>query len=208
MSDRNDTRQLLSEVNDPMSGSAAIAGTWGDPSAPSDDDPAHLLRFPGGFDYSGGMFAELADAGAPQAHPGILPLRTDLDIHSYETVHEATHRRYEPPQVVPVNQAAAGFTLIAPPTGGLHYIKVLGVYLTLDAAGTLRFVQGDSFGNNNAPMTGNMNLGGAAVPPLALPMAEIPNPWFFTSPDQALGIFTAVGKAQGWVVICNSPYDA
>ena len=68
-------------------------------------------------------------------------------------------------------------------------------------------MQGDAFGNVNAAMTGNINLGGAAVPALYLPVVDPPNPHLFTSPDQALGIFTVTGKAQGWLLCCNSPYD-
>lgn len=202
------TESALPALNDPLSANAGEAGTWANPGQPDTETPAQVP--PSGFDYSGGMFvAPFADANALiEPHPLLFPARTDLDLHSYETPHEATHRRYEPPFTVAVNQAAAGFTLIAPPTNGLHYIKILGCYLTLDAAGTLRWVQGSMDGTNVAAMSGNLNLGGAATPPLALPIAEVQNPWHFTSPDQALGIFTVTGKAQGWVVCCNSPYDA
>lgn len=198
-------------VNDPLTMAAVGAGTWGDPSHPNHDEefPAELA--PAFYDYSEGMFVQTIpdDANAmPIIDPALLRVRTDADLRSYETPHEATHRRYEPPFTVPVNQAAAGFTLIAPPTGGLHYVKVLGCFLTLSAAGTLRFVQGSMDGTNVAAMTGNIALGGAATPPLQMPMSEIPNPWLFTAPDQALGIFTATGLAQGWVICCNSPYDA
>lgn len=194
---------------DPLTTNSGTAGEWSMPGQPDVTTPAELG--PQGYDYSAGMFNVLPDAEADaivNLHPGLLRARTDFDLRSYELPHEATHRRYEPPYVVPVNQAAAGFTLIAPPTSGLHYIKVLGCFLTLDAAGTIRFVQGSMDGLNLAAMTGNMNLGGAAVPALAIPVSEVANPWLFTSPDQALGIFTATGKAQGWVVCCNSPYDA
>lgn len=203
-------RHGLPAINDPMTMNEAASGEWGLPSVPAVDGGAELA--PELYDYSAGMFvgipAQEADALAADQHPELIRLRTDLDIHSYEAPHEATHRKYEPPFTVPINQLAAGFTLIAPAINGLHYIKILACYLTLDAAGTLRFVQGDAFGNVNVPMTGNMNLGGAAVAPFQLPMAEIANPWHFTSPDQSLGIFTVTGKAQGWVVCCNSPYDA
>jgi hypothetical protein len=57
-------------------------------------------------------------------------------------------------------------------------------------------------------MSGAINLGGAAVPALTLPMAPIENPWHFTSPDQAFGLVTATGKAQGWVVWCYAPFDS
>lgn len=196
-------------ANDALTQNAGAAGEWGLPSQPDVDSPAQVP--PVFFDYSAGMFAGGDGQDADMYAGGgaaLLARRTDFDLHSYETAHEATHRRYEPPFTVPVNQAAAGFTLIAAPTNGLHYVKILGAYLTLDAAGTLRWVQGSMDGTNVAPMSGNLNLGGAAVAPLQLPVAETQNPWHFTSPDQALGIFTTVGKAQGWVVCCNSPYDA
>jgi hypothetical protein len=203
--------EKLGQVNDPLEANDGAAGRWSLPSAPG-VPPQEAVILPQLYDYSAGMFAPgvttvEADAVPADLHAHLLARRTDLDLHSYETPHEATHRRYEPPFVVPVNQGAAGFTLIAPPTNGLHYIKVLGCFLTLDAAGTIRFVQGDAFGNSNAPMTGNMNVGGAAVPAFALPTVDPPNPHLFTSSDQALGIFTVTGKAQGWVICCNSPYD-
>lgn len=200
--------ETLPPVNDPLTAHALGAGTWGEPF---DGDPAQpAVLAPQRYDYSGGMFVQpLDDANAAAiVDPALLRVWTDADLRSYETPHEATHRRYEPIFTVTVNQAAAGFTLIAPPTNGLHYIKVLGCFLTLSAAGTLRFVQGPASGTGAVPMSGDLALGGAATPPLALPMAEIANPWHFTSPDQALGIFTTVGLAQGWVICCNSPYDA
>lgn len=206
-----DPNALLHEVNDPLSTVAGGAGEWGLPSQPDTVSPAHVP--PELFDYSKGIFAGLndtkADAVPGTLHPDVLALVTDYNLRgTYETPHESTHRRVEPPFTVPINQAAAGFTLIAPTTMGMHYIKLLGCFITLDAAGTLRFVQGSNDGTNVAPMTGNMNLGGAAVPALFLPMVKPDNPHHFTSPAQALGIFTATGKAQGWAVYCNAPYDS
>lgn len=196
-------------TNDPLTMHIDDAGDWGLPSQPDTETPARLA--PSFFDYSEGMFVAGDDQDANEfatVNPKMLARRTDLDLKSYETPHEATHRRYEPTYRVDVNQAAAGFTLIAPPTGGLHFVKVLGCFLTLTVAGTFRWVQGSMDGTNVAPMGGNLSLGGPAVPPLQLPIADIPNPWLFTSADQALGIFTTVGLAQGWVICCNSPYEA
>lgn len=189
------------------------AGRWGLPTDPPTElDPgAELL--PGGYDYSGGMFVtspQVDDDAIPGTyHPEIVGVHmVGIPPGIYRIPHEATHRRYEPPIQVPINQSAAGFTLVAPPTNGLHFIKVIAAFLTLDAAGTLQFTQGDIGGVTKTPMSGTINLGGGSASPLQLPMVDIQNPWLFTSPDQALGIVTATGKAQGWIVICNSPYDS
>lgn len=197
-------------ANDPLTMAAVEAGVWGDPTSPDHlQQPAHVP--PSTYDYSAGMFVGIPGAEA-DAMPGVLhpiPVRRRSDVpRSYETPHESTHRRYEPPFTVAVAQTAAGFTLIAPPKMGLHYLKVIGCSITLDAAGTLRFVQGSMDGLSIAAITGDMNTGGAAAPPVYLAPADISTPWFFTSPDQALGIFTVTGKAQGFVTCCYSPYEA
>ncbi len=197
----------------PLTLHAVGAGRWGSPSDPPTElDPgAHLLP---GYDYSAGIVHDGTEVQDDDALPGSYDPKL-IGVHTvgippgiYRTPHEATHRRYEPPIIVSVNQSAAGFTLLAPPLGGLHFVKLLAAFLTLDAAGTVRFVQGDSGGVNQIAMTGNIGLGGAAVSPLQLPQAEVANPWLFTSPDQGLGIFTVTGKAQGWVIVANSPYDS
>lgn len=196
-------------ANDPLTEHAAEAGEWGMPVDVVADQEASLP--PNLHDYTGGIFVgvphDKADAMPGLLHP--IPLRVRSDVPpSYQVPHEATHRRYEPPFVVPVAQAAAGFLIIAPPKNGLHYLKVIACNLTLDAAGTIKFVQGSMDGLSTADLSGAMNTGGAAAPPVLLPPSEISTPWFFTSPDQALGIFTVTGKAQGFVTCCYSPYEA
>lgn len=183
--------------------------TWGLPS-----DEGELGQHEGGvpvpFDYAAGILVghgEDADAQAARANAHLIRARVDAP-RQFELPHEATHRRFEPPRVVPIAQVAAGFTLLAAPNQGLHYVKLIACYITLDAAGTLKFVQGDSAGTSTADMTGALAMGGAAAAPLQLPPAELANPWLFTAPDLALGIFTATGKAQGWAVFAYSPYDA
>lgn len=182
---------------------------------PSDEglvgqEPAELPG--GGFDYSGGMFVghgEDGDAQAPPAHPHLIRARVDAP-KSFELPHEATHRRYEAPVVVQINQSAAGFSLLLPDRG-LHYVKLISLVLTLDAAGTLKFVQGPADGTGIAAANGPGDISGSI--PLAtnggfvLPPAPIETPWLFTAPDQALSIFTVTGKAQGFAVCCYSPYD-
>lgn len=200
----------LHDVNDSLSYAAGEAGTWGNPGEPDHmQQPAHIP--PSGYDYSAGMFVGVPGAEA-DAVPGMLhpiPLRRTSDVPpSYQTPHEATHRRYEAPATQPVAQAAAGFTLIAPPKMGLHYIKVLSCDITLDAAGTFKFVQGSMDGLSLADVTGAIAMGGAAAPQFSLAPADISTPWFFTSPDQALGVFTVTGKAAGFVTYCYSPYEA
>jgi hypothetical protein len=183
----------LHDVNDPLTANAGEAGTWGNPTGPDAmQQPAHLPLE--GFDYSAGMFVgtpgQEADAiPVPLAPHVVAKLQTDVPP-SYQTPHEATHRRYDAPFPVAVNQAAAGFTLIAPPKMGLHYLKVLACFITLDAAGTLKFVQGSQDGLNLGDISGAMNAGGASAPPIQLAPADVSTPWFFTSPDQGLGIVT------------------
>jgi hypothetical protein len=195
---------------DPFTGHSVGAGRWGSPSDPPTElDPGAML--PAGYDYSAGMLVGAPDrdddAMPGQWHPHLIGLHTvGIPPGIYRVPHEATHRRYEPPIQVPVAQAAAGFTLIAPPTKGLHFVKVLGCFLMLSAAGTIKFVQGDSGGISTADMSGAATFVGNGG--LVLPVADIANPWLFTSPDQALGIFTTGSPAAGWVLVCNSPYDS
>lgn len=198
---------------DPMTGiGGGEVGVWSLPSEPDVlDDPGAQLP-PGGFDYSAGMLAGVpateADAWAPPLSPHLIRVRTDLPA-SYEMPHEALHRRYEPPLLVAVNQTGAGFTLLGPPIQGLHFIKLLAAQLTLSAAGSLKFQQGGTAtGVGAADLTGALAMGGAAVAPLSLPPAPTHEPWLWTSSDQGLGLFTATGLAQGWVVICYSPYES
>jgi hypothetical protein len=195
--------------NDPLTANqVADESTW---SLPSDEGlvgqhPAQLP--PLQFDYAAGILVghgEEADA-QPISHPHLVGALTNAP-HSFELPHEATHRRYEPPFIVPVNQAAAGFTLIAA-ARGLHFAKVIAAQLTLDAGGTFKWVQGSNDGTSTGDLSGALSMGGAATSPMSLSPADLQNPWLFTAPSQALGIFTATGKAQGWVVVCYSPYDS
>lgn len=203
-------KQGLPFINDDLSAHNRDAGRWSNPVQPDQmQEPASLP--PSGFDYSAGVLVGVpgteADAMPGVMHPVKLLRRTDVP-NSYEVPHEATHRRFEPPFTVAVNQAAAGFSLLAPPKMGLHYLKVIAALLTLDAAGTLRFVQGSSDGLVIADLSGNMALGGANNGELTLAPADLSTPWFYASPDQALGVFTVTGKAQGFVTMCYSPYEA
>ena len=200
---------------DPLDANVGGAGAWGLPSTEGIDgqlagqSPTMLRRPqpPTGDNYADGIFVgapddAVADPAWPPAH--LIGAATDAP-RAYEAPHEATHRRYEPVLSVPINQAAAGFTLIAPTRIGLHYVKLIACVLTLDAAGTLRFVQGSNDGTNVAPMSGDMAFG--ASQGFVLPPAELQNPWAFTAPDQGFGLFTVTGKAQGFVLVCYSPYD-
>lgn len=211
---------VLAETDlDPLTMHSIGAGRWSLPSEPLTElDPGAVMP-PSGYDYSYGILSGVSpnEADALPAGYRVAGVLHEAGIPQgiYQTPHEATHRRFEPIQRTPIAQLAAGFTLIAPPNQGLHFIKLLGCFLTLDAAGTIKWVQcGDSGGAgvsaaaSPADMSGLMNLGGAATPPLALPMADIANPWNFTSPDLAFGLFTVTGKAQGWVTWCYSPYDS
>jgi hypothetical protein len=197
---------------DPLGNASHAAGVWGNPTlspAGIQDVPAHL---PGdyGAEYASGFVRGLVtpfqgDDTTYAQPPARLIARTDYERKTWEAPHEATHRRYDPPRMVNISQTASGFSLLLPTNPGLHYIKLIACMITLDAAGTLQFVQGDNAGLSTAPISGTMNLGTAGG--FVLPPAEIATPWLFTSSDLALGIFTVTGKAQGFAVVCYSPYD-
>lgn len=193
---------------DPLDAHVGDAGEWG---LPSDEglrgqQPAALA--PSGYDYSGGVLVgHTLDANAqpslPAAH--ILGAVTDAP-RAYEMPHEATHRRYEPLLRTSIAQAAAGYTSIAVPIG-LHYVKMIAVCLTVDAAGSIKFQQGGDpvAGTGASDMTGAITLaqnGGFVLPP-----AELPNPWLYTAPDLPFGLFTVTGKANGWIMWAQAPYD-
>jgi hypothetical protein len=92
--------------------------------------------------------------------------------------------------IVAVSQGAAGTTSIVTGVAGKK-VYVFGIYLSLDAAGTLKFseVAGD--------LSGTINSGGAAAPPIAA-FAQHPILWTSTAGED-LKVVTATGKAQGWI---------
>lgn len=191
---------------DPLSTDSGIAGTWSEPMQPLHDHGAQLPRET--FDYSKGLLVGPdvdADALPQVAHPGLIRVRTDLPP-SYEQPHEATHRRFEPPRIFPIAQAAAGFTVVAPTLMGLHFVKLIALVVTLDAAGTIKFVQGSNDGTLTGDLSGAMAV--ATNGQLVLPPADLSTPWVFTASDQAFGIFTVTGKAQGFAVCVYSPYES
>lgn len=182
--------------------------TWGLPSQEGElgQHPGVILT-PTSEQYAEGIFVgHDLEADAQPYAPASHNVRARVDVpHSFELPHESTHRRYEPPFMVPISQAAAGFTLLVPPKMGLHYVKVLAVVLFMSAGGTLKLVQGSTDGTSTADVTGAMPI--AANGGFVLPPAELANPWFFTAPDQALGLFTVTGLAAGYMLAAYSPYD-
>lgn len=133
---------------------------------------------------------------------GLLHLHQHVEQPSYELPHEPAHRRWQPLQYTSISQSAAGYTLIGSPTGGIHYVKLIAVVLTLDAAGTIQFVGGNGLSTDPA-LTGTLNIatnGGFVLPP-----APLENPWLALSPNLTLGLVSAVGKAQGFVAWAQSP---
>lgn len=92
--------------------------------------------------------------------------------------------------IAAVAQGAAGTTTLVTP-GAAQKVYVTGMYLTLDAAGTLKFTE------TAGDLTGVMNLGGASASPLAA-FAQHPILWTSTA-GEALKITTVTGKAQGWI---------
>lgn len=206
---------MADNPNDRMSAHVLDAGVWGDPSQPLDDPGALGATIEQTtFDYSGGVLVGPGQDEVATAPPisGLFRERTDNPL-SYEAPHEATHRRYEPPIIIPIAQAAAGYLKLLAPFA-LHFVKIIAANITLDAAGTLKFVQGPADGtgvsaaSSPADLCGAMAMGGAATPPLNLPPAETATPWLFTSSDQALGLFTVTGKAGGWIMVVQAPYES
>lgn len=198
-------------ANDELTVHAEGAGEWGQgaPSTAETDDVSASLP-PQGYDYSAGMFnlvaADQADAIPGSLHPDVVAkLATAQPARTFETIHEATHRRYDSPFTVAISQSAAGFTKLVPPKPGLHFIKVLACLVTLDAAGTIKFVQGDEAGLTTADVSGAIPV--SANSGFSLSPARIETPWFFTTPDLALGIFSVTGKASGFITCCYSPFD-
>lgn len=156
-----------------------------------------------------------AAVGSPDSHVehdhGLAELFHHSTAHARtatprsEFPHEPTHRRYEHPRITNINQAAIGYTQVAVPNG-LHYVKILGTFITLAAPGSIQFVQGSGTATD-ASRTGAINI--AANGGFVLPVSSTETPWLFFSPDQAVG-FVTVGTgafAQGWIVWTQSPAD-
>lgn len=89
-----------------------------------------------------------------------------------------------------VAQGAAGATNLVTP-GSTQKVYVTGIFLTLDAAGTVKFTE------TAGDLTGAMACGGAAAPPLAFSDTH-PILWTSTA-GEVLTLTTATGKAQGWI---------
>ena len=91
---------------------------------------------------------------------------------------------------VSVNQVAAGSTILAAASAGQRH-KVIGVLLTMSAAGTLKLV--DDVGD----LTGPMDIGAAGgfvVPTSNYPFAQ-------TAVNSALRVVTTLGAARGSLII-------
>lgn len=95
-------------------------------------------------------------------------------------------------QRVSIAQGAAGSTdLLAAQAGQRIYI--VGAFIDLDAAGTLKFQSGGATDIDGAiPIASN---GGFVLPP------DIANPWNYTKVGEKLNIVTATGKAFGHVLV-------
>lgn len=124
-----------------------------------------------------------------------------------EIAHPATHRQWQHPRRIRVSQAAAGFTAIATPMQGLHYVKLLGAFLAADAAGTIEFYEGAGL---NAGTTG-VDASITGLIPIAtnggfvLPVTSVENPWLWTEVGKTLSINTVTSKVSGWILYCDSP---
>lgn len=91
---------------------------------------------------------------------------------------------------VKIAQGGAGATTVATPGAG-QKVYVTGIFLTLDAAGTLKFTE------TAGDITGAMSAGGAAAPPFVMSDTH-PILWTSTA-GEVLTLTTATGKAQGWI---------
>lgn len=188
--------------------------TWG---LPSDEgvrgqQDAHLP--PLEFDYSGGVMVHRgtdANEQAPPGSPHVIRARVDAP-HMFDLPHEATHRRYEPPFTVSIQQTAAGLTVLAPTKPGLHYVKLVSALLTGDAAGTVKFAQGPDSGAGISATAAATDITGlvpiATNSGFVLPPAPLETPWLFTTPGLALCIFSVTAKVSGFVTLAYSPYDS
>jgi hypothetical protein len=96
---------------------------------------------------------------------------------------------YETSEVA-VSQGAAGTTQVVAGVAGKK-IYVTGAYITLDAAGTIKFTE------TAGDLTGTFNVGGASAPALEFNTSH-PMIWTTTA-GEALSITTGTGKAQGVV---------
>lgn len=95
---------------------------------------------------------------------------------------------------VPVAQGAAGTTVIAAISAGNKH-KIVGVFLTIDAAGTVKFTDG------GGDLCGAMSLaqsGGFVLTPSGIP-------WLETAVASALNLVSAAGKVSGVVAIRTEP---
>ena len=119
---------------------------------------------------------------------------------------QTTHRQWQHPMVTSIQQTAAGFQALATPQQGLHYVKILGAFITLDAAGTLQFFQGAgkdaTHPQVDATLTGTIEI--ATNGGFVLPMTTSDTPWLWGEPGNTLSINSVTGKAQGWIVWCDS----
>lgn len=217
-------RQIQEHPTDPDELSIAQGtdlATWG---LPSDEglvgQHPGVVPAPTQLDYAEGILVgygveEDAQPVDPAAH--LIRARVDAPP-SYQMPHEAMHRRYEPPRILPIAQTVIGTLMFAPTTIGLHMVKVIALVVSLAANGTIQFVEGSNDGTVVAPIGFNQAaqgvVGGGAMnllagSPLVLPPAELANPWLWTAPDQALGLITtgAGAFANGFAIVAYSPYD-
>jgi len=110
------------------------------------------------------------------------------------------HRQRQALRTVGFTQSAAGYTKLVKPPGGLQYIKVATVIVSIDAAGTFRFAQGDSESTADGGVggMGAMTLATGGVISLHAPNPER-NPLFVTSPELTLGVVSGTGKVSGLI---------
>lgn len=96
---------------------------------------------------------------------------------------------------VSVAQGAAGTTVLAAASGSNKH-KLLGCFLVMDAAGTLKFNDG------TVDLSGAMAVGangGFVMPPSNVPFLET------AAVNRPLNLITTTGKAAGTVVILTEP---
>lgn len=118
------------------------------------------------------------------------------------------HRRRQSLRTVGVNQSASGYTKIAKPSVGNQYLKLVTVVLTIDAAGTFKFVNGDGETVADPGLQGMGAMTFAQGGGFALTAAEPEkNPLAVTSPGLSLGIVSATGKVSGFVSYLVSDDD-
>ena len=121
---------------------------------------------------------------------GTVPVSVAATINANPTTYNGKALTY-----VSVDQGAAGTTVLAA-ASALNKHKILGCFLVMDAAGTLKFNDGTVDRSGAMSIAAN---GGFVLPTSIIPFAET------AAINRPLNLITTAGKAAGTVVILTEP---